>query len=227
MVLSLGKEAINAVLFDLDGTLVDTAPDLAFALNSTRITRQLNTLKLSSIRPYVSYGADGMIKHAYGDQLSTEEQIQIKAELITYYEKNIANESQLFDGLSDSLNHLESVNIPWGIVTNKPKYLTIPLLRALNLHDRTGCIVCGDEVENTKPHPESIYLACKLINKTPEKTVYIGDAQRDIQAGNSAGNKTIACEFGYIPAGEDIRSWQADAVVDTSTRLSDWLLTLK
>ncbi|PCI68741.1 MAG: haloacid dehalogenase [Piscirickettsiaceae bacterium] len=227
MVLSLGNSSIEAVLFDLDGTLLDTAPDLAFALNSTRITRQLKTLELSSIRPHVSYGADGMIKHAYGDTISSEMHKKIKAELISCYEKNIANKTQLFSGLSVSLAHLDAVNMPWGIVTNKPRHLTLPLLKALNLYDRATCIVCGDDVENTKPHPESIHLACKLINISADKAVYIGDAKRDIQAGNSAGNKTIACQFGYIPPSEDIHTWHASAIAKTSSHLSDWLLTLK
>jgi 2-phosphoglycolate phosphatase len=218
--------SINAVLFDLDGTLLDTAPDLASALNATLTKRSLDMLDYPLIRPYVSYGADGLIKLAYGDQLTAEQHQQVKQELISYYQGNIAEQTQLFNSLNTGLEHLEDHNIKWGIVTNKPEYLTTPLLKALQLYERSSCIVCGDEVKQTKPHPESIYMACELISVSPENVVYIGDAERDIQAGNSAGSKTIACEYGYIPDTENIQTWQADAIVEHPQHLSTWLQSL-
>ncbi len=227
MSLTLDSTSIEAVLFDLDGTLLDTAPDLAAALNSTLKQRALETLDYSLIRPYVSYGADGLIKLAYGNQLNAEQHLQVKQELITFYQHNIAEQTQLFESLNAGLTHLENNNIKWGIVTNKPEYLTTPLLKALGLHERASCVVSGDEVKQTKPHPESIYMACELIAIAPENVVYIGDAERDIQAGNSAGTKTIACAYGYIPSTEKINNWQADAIVEQPLQLSAWLKGLQ
>lgn len=227
MNLTLDATLINAVLFDLDGTLLDTAPDLASALNTTLENRALDTLDYSLIRPYVSYGADGLIKLAYGHQLDAEQHQQIKQELITFYQDNIAEQTQLFDSLNSGLTHLENNHIKWGIVTNKPEYLTTPLLKALNLFERASCVVSGDEVKHSKPHPESIYMACELISTAPENVVYIGDAERDIQAGNSAGSKTIACKYGYIPDTENIKNWRADAIVEQPEHLSTWLQGLQ
>jgi len=227
MSLTLDSSSIEAVLFDLDGTLLDTAPDLASALNYTLKQRMSETLDFPLVRPYVSYGADGLIELAYGQQLDTEQYQQVKKELIAFYKNNIAEQTQLFATLDDGLTHLENNDIKWGVVTNKPDHLTTPLLKALNLYERASCIVSGDEVKHTKPHPESIYMACEQIAIAPENVVYIGDAERDIQAGNSAGTKTIACEYGYIPATEDIKNWQADAVVEQPQHLSTWLKSLQ
>ena len=210
---------IDAVLFDLDGTLVDTAPDLADALNATLLRHQQPQLPYDVIRPIVSNGANGLITLGFGDQLSTAEHTEIKSYLINHYQQNIAKKSSLFDGLGEALEHLETHNIPWGIVTNKPDYLTRPLLKALNLINRASSIVSGDQVAQPKPHPESINLACKQMNIQPSNAVYIGDAERDIRAGRLAGLKTIACAFGYIPDDDDINDWQADKQVSKPREL--------
>jgi phosphoglycolate phosphatase len=216
-------ERIDAVLFDLDGALVDTAPDLAAALNA--ILKQYNTkpLPYSTIRPVVSNGANGLIAQGFGDDLSVDVQQQYKDGLIAYYQRHIADQSQLFDGLNDALLHLENNNILWGIVTNKPEYLTHPLLKQLSLYDRAGCIVCGDQVSSPKPHPESIYLACQQLGVQPQHAIYIGDAERDIRAGRLAGLNTIACRYGYIVEPDKIESWQADSIVDTPADLLEFL----
>lgn len=218
---------IKAVLFDLDGTLVDTAPDLAAALNCVLRSHQEPELRYSEIRPVVSNGADALIKLAFGEALSADQQLALKTELIEHYQQNIAQQSALFDGLADALTHLESEAIPWGIVTNKPEHLTYPLLKQMRLFDRAACIVCGDQVKNPKPHPESIYLACQQLSIAPEHSLYIGDAERDIRAGRLAGLKTIACEFGYIPPSADISTWKADHVIASSMSLSNALKSLK
>jgi len=217
---------IKAVLFDLDGTLVDTAPDLAAALNAVLRSHQQAELNYLEIRPVVSNGADALIKLAFGEALTTTKQLNLKNELIEHYQQNIAQHSVLFDGLEDALVHLESKKIPWGIVTNKPEHLTLPLLKQMSLTSRAGCIVCGDQVKNPKPHPEPIYLACQQLSVAPEHSIYIGDAERDIRAGRLAGLKTIACEFGYIPASSDINTWRADLVIDSSINLSNALKSL-
>jgi len=218
--------SVKAVLFDLDGTLVDTAPDLAAALNAVLQNHKKPELSYLDIRPIVSNGADALIKLAFGNTISAKEQRSLKAELIEYYQQNIAQYSKLFEGLAEALLHLEANGIPWGIVTNKPAPLTIPLLKKMNLHDRAASIVCGDQVNNPKPHPESIYLACQQLSTPPEHCIYIGDAERDIRAGRLAGLKTIACEFGYIPPTEDINAWQADHIVEHATDLSNTLKLL-
>jgi len=210
---------VDGVLFDLDGTLIDTAPDLADALNATLLRHQQPQLPYNVIRPNVSNGANGLITLGFGDQLSTNEHTEIKSYLINHYQQNIAKKSSLFDGLDEALEHLETHNIPWGIVTNKPNYLTRPLLKALNLINRASSIISGDQVAQPKPHPESIYLACKQMNIQPNNAVYIGDAERDIRAGKLAGLKTIACAFGYIQDSDDINDWQADKQVSEPREL--------
>jgi len=224
MSVAINDWQVDAVLFDLDGTLVDTAPDLATALNVALVQNNQAVLPYETIRPIVSNGANGLIDLAFGSTLSTKEHEKIKSSLITHYQQNIANESVIFDGLDEALLHLEKHQIPWGIVTNKPEYLTLPLLIELELVNRASCIVCGDQVNNPKPHPESILLACKQMNISPHNAIYIGDAERDIRAGRLAGLKTIACAFGYIPDTDDINNWQADKQVDKPADLLKSLL---
>tara|TARA_R110002074_G_scaffold170006_2_gene332265 strand:- start:48097 stop:48780 length:684 start_codon:yes stop_codon:yes gene_type:complete len=217
---------VEAVLFDLDGTLVDTAPDLACALNAVLQQQQLEALPYSVIRPIVSNGAEALIKLGFGTELPDEQYQTIKSNFIRYYQHNIATQSILFAGMEAALRHLENAEIPWGIVTNKPEYLTRPLLEKMDLYQRAGCIVCGDQVNNPKPHPEPIYLACQQLGVLPSNAVYIGDAERDIRSGRLAGLKTIACAYGYIPETDDINNWQADSIMQNSSELLEWLLTL-
>lgn len=217
---------VEAVLFDLDGTLVDTAPDLACALNAVLQQQQLEALPYSVIRPIVSNGAEALIKLGFGTELPDEQYQTIKSNFIRYYQHNIATQSILFAGMEAALRHLENAEIPWGIVTNKPEYLTRPLLEKMDLYQRAGCIVCGDQVNNPKPHPEPIYLACQQLGVLPNNAVYIGDAERDIRSGRLAGLKTIACAYGYIPETDDINNWQADSIMQDSSELLEWVLTL-
>jgi len=217
---------VEAILFDLDGTLVDTAPDLAAALNWLLESNQRPPLPYQTIRAVVSNGADALVELGFGPHLKPTHQQQLKAALIEHYQQNIARYSKLFDGLDDALQHLEKQQIPWGIVTNKPAQLTTSLLKQLGLFDRAGCVVCGDQVNNPKPHPESIYLACQQLAVAPHNSIYIGDAQRDIRAGRLAGLKTIACAYGYIPESDDINNWQADQLIDSSIGLFKALKSL-
>ncbi|ORU93151.1 MAG: haloacid dehalogenase [Cycloclasticus sp. symbiont of Poecilosclerida sp. N] len=225
--LEISLSRVDAVLFDLDGALIDTAPDLAAALNAVLKKNNRSTLPYSAIRPTVSNGANGLIKLGFGDSLSSEQHEKIKADLIAYYQQHIADKSRLFEGLDSALLHLERNNIPWGIVTNKPEYLTRPLLKKLSLLDKSSCVVCGDQVANSKPHPEPIFLACKQLDVMPENTLYIGDAERDIRAGRLAGLKTIACAYGYIPDTEDINAWQANTLVETPQELLALLTSIR
>jgi phosphoglycolate phosphatase len=225
MVSMPGGKKIQAVLFDLDGTLIDTAPDLASALNHVLAREGKQPLAFADIRPLVSYGANGLLELGFGAAIEASKQALLKAELIAYYKQNIAVKSALFNGLEPVLEKLEACNIPWGIVTNKPQHLTEPLLDALHLTTRASCVVSGDQVSNSKPHPESFYLACRQLAIAPSNCVTFGDAERDIRAGKLAGCKAVACEYGYIPASSNINSWQADAIVKSPAKLAEYLQT--
>lgn len=206
----------QAVLFDLDGTLVDTAPDFVRVLNNMRDKYGRPALASEKIRPAVSAGARTMVKVGFPEyELESPEFAQLRQEFLDAYGADICQESQLFTGLNTLLENLESKSIPWGIVTNKPRIYSEALLLALDLTQRCGVLVCPDDVSQSKPHPEPMYLACKQLNVDPTQTVYVGDHIRDIQAGNNAQMTTIAVGFGYIVEGEDINDWQANLCVQT------------
>ena len=205
-----------AVLFDLDGTLVDTAPDFVRVLNDLRLKYGRPALAYDAIRVAVSAGARAMIQVGFPEYaIDSPEFAALRQEFLDNYSQGLAQESRLFSGMEDLLTALENRNIPWGIVTNKPRIYSVPLLAGLALNERCQVLVCPDDVSQTKPHPEPMYLACNTLRVLPEHTIYVGDHIRDIQAGNNAGMKTIAVGFGYIPSHENINDWQADYCVDT------------
>ena len=209
-----------AVLFDLDGTLVDTAPDFVRVLNDLRLKYDRPALAYDEIRVAVSAGARAMIQVGFPEYpLDSPEFATLRQEFLDNYGLGLAQESRLFSGMEDLLTALENRNIPWGIVTNKPRIYSVPLLAGLALNERCQVLVCPDDVSQTKPHPEPMYLACNTLSVSPEHTIYVGDHIRDIQAGNNAGMKTIAVGFGYIPSHENINDWQADYCVDTVAAL--------
>ncbi|MDO9180057.1 MAG: HAD-IA family hydrolase [Agitococcus sp.] len=209
-----------AVLFDLDGTLVDTAPDFVRVLNDLRLKYGRPALAYDEIRVAVSAGARAMIQVGFPEYaLDSPEFAALRQEFLDNYGLGLAQESRLFSGMEDLLTALESRNIPWGIVTNKPRIYSVPLLAGLALNERCQVLVCPDDVSQTKPHPEPMYLACNTLSVSPEHTIYVGDHIRDIQAGNNAGMKTIAVGFGYIPSHENINDWQADYCVDNVAEL--------
>jgi len=186
---------IKTVLFDLDGTLADTAPDLAAALN------------------HVSHGGMALITLGFG--VDHPEFDALYKELLQYYQDNIANETTLFSGMHELLLELEQKNINWGIVTNKPGWLTEPLLDALNLTSRAATIVSGDTLEQRKPHPAPLLHACNQAGSKAEECLYIGDAERDIEAGNRAGMHTIIASFGYIDESDTPADWGADELIES------------
>ena len=210
---------INTVLFDLDGTLIDTAPDMAGALDILCDEEQQARLPFDEIRPVVSNGSVALVKLAFGETIDEATLNRLKTRYLEIYQDNLSIHSQLFDEMGELLSQLEEKNIQWGVVTNKPGWLTEPLMEALNLHLRAACIVSSDSTENRKPHPEPMYYACKLANVLPEQCVYIGDARRDIEAGQNAGMKTIIAEYGYIGIDEDIKDWQADYSIQSPSQL--------
>lgn len=215
---------IAAVLFDLDGTLVDTAPDFARVLNQLRADDQLPPLPYDMIRSQVSNGARALVKLGFALDEHSDDFAHRLEKLLSLYEQGLAVESKLFDGLDTSLCWLEQHKIPWGIVTNKPSRYTLPLLRGLQLDQRCAVTVCPDHVTHKKPHPEPLLTACDWLSVDPLKTLYVGDHIRDIEAGHAAGNITLAAAWGYLEQDTDIDDWQADVILRTPTELHGFLL---
>ncbi|MCG8379267.1 MAG: HAD-IA family hydrolase [Proteobacteria bacterium] len=206
---------IDTILFDLDGTLADTAADLANALNDIRLLWNKPKLGLETIRPTVSLGGNAMIKLAFDLEEGDDGFDSVRTQFLNQYLENIAKETRLFDGMEELLRLIENENKTWGIVTNKSSWLTNPLIEALGLNGRASCVVSGDTTEHRKPHPAPLLHACELVRSKPETTVYIGDAQRDIEAGRRAGTKTLIALYGYIEEDEEPENWQADGMVSS------------
>ena len=214
---------VSTVLFDLDGTLADTAPDLAFALNTLLEENGKAPLSMARIRPAVSLGGVAMLKLAFTQDEGSIEFEALRQRFLQIYRDNIARESKLFDGMEDLLSELDDRGLAWGIVTNKPGWLTDPLLEELEIDKRTDCIVSGDTVAHSKPHPAPMLHACELLSCQPRQTLYLGDAQRDVDAGKAANMITLVAKYGYIEDGVSIRDWGADGEIDTPTEVLDWL----
>ncbi|NWO05888.1 MAG: phosphoglycolate phosphatase [Alteromonadaceae bacterium] len=212
-----------AVLFDLDGTLIDTAPDFIRCLNQLRQQHGLAALPAEQIRPSVSNGARAMIRIGFGLEPEHPDYLAKHSAFLDLYEAGVAVETTLFEGMNSLLEALEHRNIPWGIVTNKPARFAVPLIDALGLADRCGALVCPDHVAERKPHPESLFLACRKIQAEPIKSIYVGDHERDIEAGRNAGMRTIAVRYGYLEQPEAIDLWQADVIADTVSDLAKLL----
>ncbi|MBT7951074.1 MAG: HAD-IA family hydrolase [Gammaproteobacteria bacterium] len=211
------------VLFDLDGTLADTAPDLAYALNLLLQEQGQLPLPLDVIKPSVSLGGIAMIKLAFDIDVDCPEFESLRNRFLEIYSTNIAKHTSLFDGMDKVLSMLESRQVPWGIVTNKPSWLTQPLMQELKLSERALCIVSGDTVEHSKPHPAPLLHACDLLACNAAQTLYVGDARRDVEAGNSAAMTTIIASYGYIDKNDDIESWGANGKVNTPLEILDWV----
>jgi phosphoglycolate phosphatase len=217
------KKQIKTVLFDLDGTLADTAPDLAFALNETLKLNNKAPLPFDTIRPVVSHGGIALVKLGFGIGPEHSDYATIRQQLLDIYMANIANQTTLFEGMEELLQHLEQRKILWGVVTNKPAWLTEPLMDALSLTQRAASIVSGDTLPENKPHPAPVLYACEQTGSKPHECLYVGDAERDIEAGRRAGLKTLAALFGYIQDGDDPALWQADAMINSPLEVLDWL----
>ncbi|MDI9245160.1 HAD-IA family hydrolase [Marinobacter sp. CHS3-4] len=213
----------SAVLFDLDGTLIDTAPDFVRCLNELRLSHNLEALPDAFIRRSVSNGARAMIRIGFGLEQDQPGYTELHTAFLDLYEAGVAIETRLFPGMESILAALESRNIPWGIVTNKPNRFAAPLIDALGLADRCSTLICPDHVTHRKPHPEALLMACNEISALPELAIYVGDHERDIEAGRNAGMHTIAVRYGYIEEPETVDLWQADQVADTVDHLAKLL----
>jgi phosphoglycolate phosphatase len=201
---------IEAVLFDLDGTLIDTAPDMGAALNNLLIEEGYDPLPLESIRPLVSQGGLVLTQLGFGETVSEQEIEPLRLRYLQHYRNVVADNSVLFDGMEEVLNTLEKNNLIWGIVTNKPEWLTTPLLKRIRLNHRSSVVICGDTLEFKKPHPQPLIVAAEKIGVKCENCIYIGDDKRDIDAGNSANMITLSAAYGYIKANTNLAEWKAD-----------------
>ncbi len=212
------------VLFDLDGTFADTAPDLAHALNQTLELHGRPAMSLEQIRPAVSHGSSALIKLGFGIEPDDSRFETLRQELLRFYTEDICLHTNLFPGMEDLITNLDENGIPWGIVTNKPEWLTNPLMEQLNMTKRAICIVSGDTTPNSKPHPEPILHACRLAGgHDPADCIFVGDAKKDIEAGNSAGTTTLVAMFGYLDPDDRPDEWEADGYIEHPSQILDWL----
>jgi 2-phosphoglycolate phosphatase len=214
---------VRTILFDLDGTLADTAPDLADALNRVREECGLTPMSFDVIRPIVSHGATALIYLGFELEPGDEGFDDVRDRMLDIYRDNIANKTRLFPGMAGVLKIIESSGLNWGVVTNKPSWLTEPLLRKLGLDKRAACIVSGDTTTKRKPNPEPMLFACQMAGSNNHECLYVGDAERDIEAGRRAGMKTLTALFGYISEHEKPASWGADGMIRTPAEIIKWL----
>jgi N-acetyl-D-muramate 6-phosphate phosphatase len=213
----------KAVLFDLDGTLVDTAPDLGGAANHLRAQHGMEPLPMQAYRQHASAGARGMIRTALGITPEHTDFMQLREEFLDHYARNISRNSKPFDEIAQLLDDLETRGIAWGIVTNKPRIYTDVLLRDLGLHTRPAVIVSPDDVgKKAKPAPDGLLYACQKLDCTPAECVYVGDDKRDADAARAAGMRFIAVAWGY-EGDHPLASWNADATIETPTQLLEHL----
>ncbi len=217
------RQPVRAVLFDLDGTLLDTAPDLAWALNRTLEWAGRAPLPFATIRPWVSHGARSLITHGFGIDDAHPDFPRYRGHLLDAYQAHLAVETRLFPGMEALLTALEAADIAWGVVTNKPAYLTDPLMGALGLDRRAACVVSGDTTPHSKPHPEPLLHACRLTGRSCSASLYVGDAARDIEAGLAAGMRTLVALFGYLGTGDDPGAWGAHGLVETPAGILHWI----
>jgi 2-phosphoglycolate phosphatase len=203
----------KAVLFDLDGTYADTAPDLTLALNIMRSERGLQPVSVDATRPVTSTGARGMLRVGFDMAPEHRDYAAMRAEFLDVYARNLCVETRLFPGMEMLLEAIEGAGMQWGIVTNKAERFAKPLMEQLDPGRRCACVIGGDSTPHTKPHPAPLFAAARVLGIDPASAIYIGDDRRDIDAGRAAGMKTIAVRYGYLNGG-DPDAWGADAVVD-------------
>ena len=217
---------IAAVLFDLDGTLLDSALDFHFVINQMLEQRGRQNLPLENLKHYVSNGARAMVSYAFDIDDKHPQFESLKTEFLQQYLQHLNVKSVLYPGVTQLKDFLHSHSIPWGVVTNKPALYTDLIMRQQQLSDHAAAVICPDHVSKTKPDPEPLFLACQQMQVEAENCCYVGDHIRDIQAGNSAGMKTIGCNYGYLNKGEQSSSWGADFTVDQPRQIIDIITRL-
>ncbi|MES2424774.1 MAG: HAD-IA family hydrolase [Pseudomonadota bacterium] len=218
-------KGVQAVLFDLDGTLVDSAPDLAAAADQMRTDRGLPSLPYENYRPMAGAGARGMVGVAFGIGPEHANFIALRDEFLANYDHCLTQRTHAFDGVVDMLAQLAQRATPWGVVTNKAARFTVPLTRAMPLFASAQTIVSGDTTPHAKPHPEPLFEAARRMGVDPAKCVYVGDDERDIVAGRAAGMATVAATYGYLGATLDTAQWGADAEINSPLALLQLLIS--
>ena len=218
----------GCVLFDLDGTLLDTAPDFCAALQTMAQERGDSPVPQSRVRQTVSNGARALVEMAFGTRPDEPGFEQLLERLLTLYGQQIeGSRSALYPGMDELLRYLEVQRIPWGVVTNKAVRFSAPLLEAMALHSRCAVLVCPDHVTRSKPDPEPLLLACQKLGRRPAASLYVGDHERDISAGRAAGMYTVAAAYGYLAADDPVQRWGADMIIDEAQALTRWLQVLQ
>lgn len=219
---------VRAVLFDLDGTLLDTAPDLIHAANIALAGQRLAPVPSAVLRPFVSAGAEAILEEAlawHGADVAASG--ALLPVMLSAYREHIARATDLFPGMAAVLDALARRALPWGVVTNKPACLTDPLMAALGLAERAACVISGDTLAEKKPHPSPMLEAARRAGVEPAACVCLGDAERDIEAGRRAGMRTLAALWGYLAPGDDPAGWGADACLDAPGDLLGWLTAVE
>ena len=216
-------KSINGILFDLDGTLLDTAADLGAALNHILQSQQKKTLSIDIIRPAISSGVAGLLN--LGVQIEVNDPIfpQLRKQFLDYYAQHICVHTHLFPGVETLINYLQEKKLPWGIVTNKSAILTDHLIKNFPILSKAKCIIAGDTLKYSKPHPQPLLHACQCIDCLPENCIYVGDAKRDIEAANAAGMYSLIALYGFISDKEDINAWNASSSIATPLDIIKYL----
>jgi N-acetyl-D-muramate 6-phosphate phosphatase len=211
---------IQAVLFDLDGTLIDSAPDLGAAVDKMRVDRGMSSLPLAHYRPMAGAGARGMIALAFGYTPDHPDYEAMKEEFFRNYESCMTERTFAFEGVAQMIAALVGAKLPWGVVTNKSKRFAEPLTQAMPLFKSSAVLICGDTTPHAKPHPEPLLEAARRLGLDPSACIYVGDDERDIVAGHAAQMKTVAATYGYLGAQGDVEKWQADAQIQSPSELA-------
>jgi N-acetyl-D-muramate 6-phosphate phosphatase len=212
-------EGIQAVLFDLDGTLIDSAPDLGAAADKMRTDRGMPSRPLSHYRHMAGAGARGMLSLAFDMTPDHPAYDAYKEEFFVNYERCMTERTHAFDGVHDMIDALLQRGMPWGVVTNKSQRFTHPLTQAMPLFTTAGTVISGDTTPHAKPHPEPLFEAARRMAVDPTRCVYVGDDERDIVAGHAAGMRTVAATYGYLGSKGDVKSWNAHVEIEFPTHL--------
>jgi len=209
----------QAILFDLDGTLLDTARDLGNALNAVLRDKKLSEIHYAQYRPIASNGAKGMLELGFGEVLGEYDFELLRQQFLEHYQQHICADTVAFEGVEALLAHLRVKHIPWGVVTNKPANLTAELVSKFSLFEQCQVVVSGDTLTERKPHPAPLLHAAELIGIKPEQIWYVGDAERDVQAAKAAGMTSVLAEYGYIQPQDNSSDWQADFSISHASEL--------
>lgn len=218
---------VHAVLFDLDGTLIDSAPDLGAAADKLRTDRGMASLPFEMYRPMAGAGARGLIGVAFGLTPADPEFAALKEEFFVNYEQCMTERTYAFEGVAELLANIVAAGLKWGVVTNKAERFALPITRQMPLFKTASTVVCGDTTAHAKPHPAPLFEAARQLSLAPERCIYVGDDERDIVAGHAAGMPTVAAAYGYLGAGEGTAHWNAHATIHAAHELSHWLAPLQ